>query len=646
MRRIISLFISLLIALLCINCNVLADDLPVYSTVAADQICYFWNKYFSDNDLDLSCGYFRTEDQQQIESFSIIFNGDKLDYDYMSGVIPSSAYLLFLYNPLEHSYGFCAFSADMKSDLEKAVIYTDDGIINNIYAGSSHEQNDMWCVTLQEEDFITLMNCDQFTVKLTIDGKNEVFDISKEHYNYLFAMVEWLIRAQLYADTTYENYLGVQYLPDGVRSAQDREEPAAEEYSFREDLDAIDQAAKSSFYVEVYDENNNCFGRASGFVSFDEHLFVTNQHVIQDAYYLRVEDEEGNRYILDKVIVSDEIHDIAILLFPEGINYRSLEIDTDEELKRGQKIVTIGNPIGYKGTVAFGNISAFPEIEDLGKCIQFTAPISHGSSGGCLFDDNGKVIGVTSAGGVSEYTGEKGENIGLAVPVSVVRDLYNQWDKSSYETLGTVRSWNIVGVTPTPKPTSEPVEAESLPVETFINRYGVIIRLVNFRKGPSVNEPVAGNPAKEGQYVYIIMNEVNSRSEVWSKVNYNGKIGYIKSDNIYVLSEEESAAYDRSKSSPAPVYSPTPEPSPVPDNVESLPIGVYLNRYGVINRLVNFRQGPSADTPLAGGPVKVGEYVYLISNEKNSKNEVWTKVIYKGVEGYIKSEHIYVINEN
>ena len=80
------------------------------------------------------------------------------------------------------------------------------------------------------------------------------------------------------------------------------------------------------------------------------------------------------------------------------------------------------------------------------KCIQFTAPMSHGSSGGCLFDDAGKLIGVSSGVGVSEYNGEIGENISIAVPISVVQELYGMWNKTDTETLGTDRAWDMTGI--------------------------------------------------------------------------------------------------------------------------------------------------------------------------------------------------------
>ena len=198
------------------------------------------------------------------------------------------------------------------------------------------------------------------------------------------------------------------------------------DYSFRDDYESVDQASKSVFYVEIYDNKNRMLGSGSAFVCFKEHLLVTNQHVINGASYLKIWDEDDKMYLISKVASIDKTHDIAILQFQDGSKYNSLNLDYEVELKRGQPVITMGSPQGFQGTIAYGNISAFPVLERYGnaKCIQYTAPISHGSSGGCLFDDNGKVIGITTA------ISEEGQNIGIAIPVEYLQRLYLSWDKS------------------------------------------------------------------------------------------------------------------------------------------------------------------------------------------------------------------------
>ena len=475
------LFVLLLLAgLSCVPAA--AESTQPYSLDAAMQFCKVWNDYYSRNSLNLYAGYILDGDNTSFKSLCVIYNGDNRQVRYGSGLIPPTSDLFVIYDLASEEFGFRVFSMDMKSDLEAVKIYSGGKTIANFRVSSSHGSQDAWIMSIPRETVQTLLNYSRFTLELTIDGEKHPLLFSRDNYSYFYDMVEWLISAARYTGTGDEQYLSTDLFPEDARPTATpsptpvpadqptlsadipAETPAPislvlPAYSFREDLDAIDSAAQSVFYIEILDKNKESIGRASGFVAFDEHLFVTNQHVIDEAYYLQVEGEDGSVYLLDKVIVSDKVHDIAILIFPDGDKYAALEMDADSVLKRGQPVVTIGNPIGYRGTVAYGNISAFPTMEDYGdlKCIQFTAPTSHGSSGGCLFNDYGKVIGVTSAIGVSVYTGEVGNDVGLAVPIRVVQELYSQWDKRSFEPLGTRRSWDMVSVTPspTPKPRSE-----------------------------------------------------------------------------------------------------------------------------------------------------------------------------------------------
>lgn len=190
-------------------------------------------------------------------------------------------------------------------------------------------------------------------------------------------------------------------------------------YSFQKDYDGIEKATNSIFFVGLFDNKMELFATGSGFVAFDEHYFVTNYHVIEGADRIAVMDENDNLYFLGRVLAKNEELDLAILEFEEGHKYDSLKLRAKADLKRGQPVTTIGSPEGFQNTVAFGNISGFPKFNEQ-KYIQFTAPISHGSSGGCLFDDEGYVIGITTLGLL------KGENIGLAIPVDALQEMHEK----------------------------------------------------------------------------------------------------------------------------------------------------------------------------------------------------------------------------
>ena len=77
-------------------------------------------------------------------------------------------------------------------------------------------------------------------------------------------------------------------------------------------------------------------------------------------------------------------------------------------LTKPQKVVAIGSPLGLFNSVSNGIISGFRKLDGV-DMIQFTAPISHGSSGGAVLNMLGEVIGISTAGI------DNGQNINLAV---------------------------------------------------------------------------------------------------------------------------------------------------------------------------------------------------------------------------------------
>lgn len=196
------------------------------------------------------------------------------------------------------------------------------------------------------------------------------------------------------------------------------------EQRFTEDADAIECAADSVFMLEIYADTNQRIGVGSGFVAFNSSLLVTNYHVIEGGAYIIAVSDEHERYLIDQICVIDKEKDIAILRFDEDYIAKPLELDAESKLKRAQPVVAIGSPAGLMNTVSIGNISAFYK-KDGRDWIQFTAPISSGSSGGPLLNDLGKVIGITTA------TYASTQNINMAVKAESVLDLYNAWDGKS-----------------------------------------------------------------------------------------------------------------------------------------------------------------------------------------------------------------------
>ena len=239
---------------------------------------------------------------------------------------------------------------------------------------------------------------------------------------------------------------------------------AASANGFSEDPDAVEQKLKSVLMLEVY-ADDELIATGSGFCAFDNRTLITNYHVIKGADSVIAYSDSGDPYFVFHVLTADAERDIAILSFFSPTDLVPLPLNTDGPLRRAEKVVAIGSPLGITNTVAEGIISGLYTEEGV-SMIQFTAPISPGSSGGALFDDSGSVIGITTS------TLTRGQNINLAVHISEAVALYGSWDGSRTDMKGyrpgkSIRAAVTPKPTPTPSPTPTPKPTPSLiPIST------------------------------------------------------------------------------------------------------------------------------------------------------------------------------------
>lgn len=217
---------------------------------------------------------------------------------------------------------------------------------------------------------------------------------------------------------------------------------------FTSDVTAINEAAKSVLMLEVY-QDDTLIGTGSGFVVGNNRMLVTNCHVIEGGDMIVGLSDEGYSYLLNKVLAADEAQDIAILGFMSPTDLNPLTFNTGEIL-RAEPVVAIGSPQGMLNTISMGNVSGL--FAD--GTIQFTAPISNGSSGGALFNDRGEVIGVTTSAIAPD--GNVVQNLNFAVNASSVLDLLNTVNEKDYVSLGDYSNGMLPGPTPEPTVTPEP----------------------------------------------------------------------------------------------------------------------------------------------------------------------------------------------
>ena len=174
-------------------------------------------------------------------------------------------------------------------------------------------------------------------------------------------------------------------------------------------------------------------GAGSGFVIDARGYILTNYHVVQQAQTIEVTLGDKSRYPA-KFVGGDARNDVALLkVEPRGSKLAALPLGDSRALQVGQRVLAIGNPFGFQGTLTTGVISAVgrtvqtSEQTFIDEAIQTDAAINRGNSGGPLLNSRGEVIGVNSA--IYAPTGTTA-GIGFAIPINtakqIAQDLINE----------------------------------------------------------------------------------------------------------------------------------------------------------------------------------------------------------------------------
>lgn len=183
-----------------------------------------------------------------------------------------------------------------------------------------------------------------------------------------------------------------------------------------QDVKTIFNKSKSSIVlIMTYDSNQAPLALGSGFY-FRKNLIATNYHVIRNSDRILIKNL-GTQVKSEKVWVksySEEL-DVAILEVGEP-NATSLLLNLGKP-EIGDKILAIGNPKGLEGTISTGIVSGIRKLSEIYNLVQITSPISPGSSGGPVLDENGQVIGI------STFTIKDSQNLNFAVPSNAIPEL-------------------------------------------------------------------------------------------------------------------------------------------------------------------------------------------------------------------------------
>ena len=189
-------------------------------------------------------------------------------------------------------------------------------------------------------------------------------------------------------------------------------------------------------------------GTGSGFIIKPTGEILTNNHVVSGTAELTVTLADKKVYKA-KILGADPRNDLALIRIDTGRKLPSLPLGNSDTLVVGQKVLAIGNPFRFEGTLTTGVVSSLGRTIDteenrrLEGMIQTDAAINPGNSGGPLLDSHGNVIGINTA-----IYGQQGSiGIGFAMPINRAKAMLEEFQQHGHisrPTLG-IRTVYVAG---------------------------------------------------------------------------------------------------------------------------------------------------------------------------------------------------------
>lgn len=170
----------------------------------------------------------------------------------------------------------------------------------------------------------------------------------------------------------------------------------------------------------------------SGVIISADGYIVTNNHVVDGADELTVTLNENSKEYSARIVGADKTTDLALIKI-DAKNLPAIVIANSDNVKVGEWVLAVGNPLGLNNTVTAGIVSAKARSMGSGvsSMIQTDAAINQGNSGGALVNTRGELIGINAM-----IYSQTGSNIGygFAIPTTIVNKAVEDFKKyGSYQ---------------------------------------------------------------------------------------------------------------------------------------------------------------------------------------------------------------------
>ncbi len=190
-------------------------------------------------------------------------------------------------------------------------------------------------------------------------------------------------------------------------------------------LDAVREAVVAKItptvvQINVTTSQGSAIG--SGVIIDKRGYVVTNNHVVDGAQTIQVVMSDGTK-LVGKVSGTDPADDLAVVKINPPTNMPVATLGNSSQLKVGEEVLAIGNPLGITQTVTNGIVSALNRTVSEGQgganlpdAVQTDAPINPGNSGGALVDLQGNLIGIPTLTAIDPEFNAPASGVGFAIP--------------------------------------------------------------------------------------------------------------------------------------------------------------------------------------------------------------------------------------
>jgi len=187
---------------------------------------------------------------------------------------------------------------------------------------------------------------------------------------------------------------------------------------------------RETWFAQIYPEQ----GAGSGFIVTPDGEILTNNHVVSGGSAQLTVTLADKKSYKAKVLFVDPRDDLALVKIEAGRKLPALRLGDSDAAVVGQKVLAIGNPFGFGGTLTTGIVSSLgrtiqtEESRELEGMIQTDAAINPGNSGGPLLDSHGNVIGINTA----IYGSQGNIGLGFAMPINRAKSILDEYQQKGH----------------------------------------------------------------------------------------------------------------------------------------------------------------------------------------------------------------------